>query len=177
MGHYFPVGCVRLGILKRWSSSPQTGVNLASQPQTIPLTQLFHSSSFLFFSLGESITRPVIPVCFLTDLFEFNSHLCPASDLLARFQTPSALNFSLSCLLPFVLLPACPFFYFFVSLCLFRAEVSAPQYQSVGHSGADQSVSGTGSFRGEGEKFTSWPGQVLQWCSLCSFCHCFNDNI
>lgn len=45
------------------------------------------------------------------------------------------------------------FFLFFVfSLCLFRAEVSAPQYQSVGHSGADQSVSGTGSFRGEGEK-------------------------
>jgi len=40
--------------------------------------------------------------------------------------------------------------FLWVSLSLFRAEVSAPLYQSVGHSGADQSISGAGSFRGEG---------------------------
>lgn len=152
MGHYFPVGFVRLCILKRWSSSPQTGVNLASQPQTIPLTQLFHSSSFLFFHSGGRSPAQLSQFGFtLTSLSStpicVGLRICWLVSKLPRLWIfPSLVCLPLSCCLPVLL-----FFLFFVfSLCLFRAEVSAPQYQSVGHSGADQSISGTGSFRGEG---------------------------
>lgn len=102
MGHYFPVGCVRLGILKRWSSSPQTGVNLASQPQT----QLFHSSSFLFFHSGSRSPARLSQFAFsLTSLS--STPICVGlricwlvSKLPWLWIFPSLVCFPLSCCLP-----------------------------------------------------------------------------
>lgn len=82
--------------------------------------------------------------------------------LLVCFLTPLSLTSPFSCLLPFGWLPVCPslsIFCFFLSLGLFRTEVSAPLYQSVGHSGADQSISGAGALRGEGRN----PGSFLEF--------------
>lgn len=131
-------------------------VNLASHPQTVPPAQLLNSSSFLFFAqYPTSLSRWPLWVPLLFAGLSLAAQICSLP--------PSALTFPFSCLLLLGWLPVCPL----SILCssLFRAEVSAPQYQSVGHSGADQSISGTGSFRGEGANpgsFTellgdSWP--------------------
>lgn len=48
---------------------------------------------------------------------------------------------------PAQLLQPCPIY--FLVFCLFRIQVSAPQHQSVGCSGADLSIPGTGPVRGD----------------------------
>lgn len=65
-------------------------------------------------------------------------------------------HFLLLCPFYFLLadcLSVCPplsILFFLLFFCLFRAQVFAPQHQSVGCSGADLSISGAGFFGGEG---------------------------
>lgn len=130
-------------------------------------------SSFL---LRESITHSVISTDFFIDLFEFPSCFWPlahCSDPSVCFLTPSALRLSLSLVcFPLAACPSLSIFCF--SLCLLRAQVSAPQHQSVGHSGADQSISGTGLFRGEGINPVSFRDTPSSW-KIVVQARCCND--
>lgn len=101
---------------------------------------------FLFFCSGSPSLWPGYPTSLSLRLGPVSSGLsltagmCQIVHLHCDFFHP----------LVHFLLPVHPSFYsLFFSFCLLRAEVSAPQYQSVGHSGTDQSISGTGCFRGE----------------------------
>lgn len=94
--------------LSDWMSFSDWG-NLASLPQTILLTQLFHFLTFSF-SPSESITRPISPVHFL--LFSYLLPVC--------HSMLGPVGLSPSCLHPC----GCLFVLLFISLLIFLSASS-----------------------------------------------------
>lgn len=103
-------------------------------------------------SWSDSAVRCSLTLSSLTLFHSVCQSLLPFSRLTSPMTFQRMFSYSaVSVFLTDVLLLGSPHVWPSSSICCFllRAEVSAAQCQSVGHSGVDQSVSGTGSLGGE----------------------------